>query len=469
MADPTARLDTIDAAGPAEDPHSAAGAGDGATPSDAVAEPTAAGADAGPAQGGADLGRRRFFRQFAGDIANTAATMVGAAQALQRTSAELATAILDPTRAALDEVADESLSADGTAGASPVFRSSFRIDGGTIVFVDQRALPRAVVEHPAVSAAEVAFAIRNGAVQGGPTIGQAAALGLALTAERVRATRPYARRATLRGAANALINVSPTHASLGWAVKRVMAAYTAAGELEDDGEAIAAAMRAEADQVVADATDDHGRLVDVGLAAVNALPRAGDKPLRILVHGLSGTLAGGQFGTALAIAIAAHHAESQVQVVVPEGRHGYTGSRISCWELASAGVPHVLIADAAGPSLIASGEVDVVLVPADRVAANGDVAATVGTYPIAAAAARKGIPVLVCAPLSAIDPATPDGPSMEIGSRPGTELDRFGDVLLAPRATEIRSPGHDVTPADLVTYFVTGDGLRQPPFGTGNA
>ena len=451
LADPATRPDIIDAA------------------EHAAAEHPAAGAGGDPAPEGADLGRRRFFRQFAGDLANTAATMVGAAQALQRTSAELASAILDPTKAALDEVADESISADGTAAASPVFRSSFRLDGGTILFVDQRALPRAVVEHPAVSAAEVAYAIRNGVVQGGPTLGQAAAIGLAFTAERVRTTRPYARRATLRGAANALVNVSPTYASLGWAVARVMAAYTAAGELEDDGESIAVAMRAEADRIIADATDDHGRLVDAGLAAVDALPRTGEEPLRILVHGLSGTLAGGQFGTALAIAIAAHHAERQVRVVVPEGRHGYTGSRITCWELAAAGVPHVLVADAAAPSLIAGGEVDVVLLPADRVAANGDVAATVGTYPIAAAAARRGVPVLVCAPLSAIDPATPDGPSIEIASRPGTELDRFGDVLLAPRATEVRSPGHDVTPAELITYYVTGNGLRQPPFGAEDA
>jgi methylthioribose-1-phosphate isomerase len=197
---------------------------------------------------------------------------------------------------------------------------------------------------------------------------------------------------------------------------------------------------------------------------LDAVRPAEDEPLRILVHGLSGTLAGGQFGTALAIAIAAHHAERKVRVIVPEGRHGYTGARITCWELAAAGVPYVLVADAAGPSLIAGGEVDVVLVPADRVAANGDVAAMIGTYPIAAAAATRAIPLIVCAPLSAIDPATPDGPSMTIGLRPDGELDRFGDVMLAPRGTEVRSPAHDVTPAALVSSYVTGSGVRQPPF-----
>jgi methylthioribose-1-phosphate isomerase len=262
-----------------------------------------------------------------------------------------------------------------------------------------------------------------------------------------------------------------------------MAAYAAIGELEEDGGAIAAAMRAEADRIVAETTDDHGRLVDVGLGELNALrraaneppraadeaPNAPDEPLRILVHGLSGTLAGGQYGTALAIAIAAHHAERQVRVMVPEGRHGYTGSRITCWELAAAGVPYVLVADAAAPSLIAGGEIDLVLVPADRVAANGDVAAMIGTYPIAAAAATRGIPLIVCAPLSAIDAATPDGQSMTIGTRPDGELDRFGDVMLAPSGTEVRSPAHDVTPAELVTSYVTGAGLRQPPFADGAA
>jgi methylthioribose-1-phosphate isomerase len=450
LADPTAEPDTTDTAGPGDRP-----APD--TP------PTAE-----PAAGAVDMGRRRFFRQFAGDLANTAATMVGAAQALQRTSAELASAILDPANEATGEATGASLAADSVAATGAAFRTSFRVEDESIVFVDQRALPRAVVEHSAVSAAEVTFAIRNGVVRGGPAMGQAAGIGLALTADRVRETKPYARRATLRGAANALRNVSPTHASLGWAVERVMAAYLAVGELDEDGAAIAGAMRAEADRIVAEVTDDHGRLVAAGLAAVLALSRPAEEPFRILVHGVSGTLAGGQCGTALAIAIAAHHDGRIVRVIVPEGRHGYTGSRITCWELAAAGLPHVLVADAGAPSLVAVGEVDVVLVPADRVAANGDVAASVGTYAIAAAAARRGIPVLVCAPASAIDPATPDGPSIMIESRPESELDRFGDVLLAPAGTEVRSPGHDITPAEFVTSYVTGDGRRRPPFGNGD-
>src|SRR4029079_4755239 len=113
------------------------------------------------------------------------------------------------------------------------------------------------------------------------------------------------------------------------------------------------------------------------------LARSGDEPLGVLVHGPGGTLAGGQFGTALSIAITAHQLEIPLRVVVPEGRPRFIGGRISSWELAAAAVPHVLVADAAAPSLIAKGDVDAILIPADRVAANGDVAAAIGTYPLA--------------------------------------------------------------------------------------
>ena len=450
MAESTDRMtDAASTSGP--DAPAAGGAPPGTAAADAV--------------GTADLGRRRFFRQFAGDLANTAATVVGAAQALQRTSAELAGAILDPARAAL-EAAEGDAAGTAAAAAGPVFRTSFRFEGDVIRFVDQRALPRAVSEHSSRSAAEVSWAIRNDVVLGGPAIGQAAALGLAMTAAKVRGSRPYARRATLRGAANALVNSAPTQAAVRTGVRRVMAAYETVGELSEDGHAIADAMLAAAEQVVADATADHGRLVDVGLAVVDALPRpATDGPLRLLVHGPSGTLGGGQAGTALAIAIAAHHAEREVRVVVPEGRPNLAGARVMCWELVAAGVPHVLVADAAAPSLIASGEVDAILVAADRVAENGDVAATIGTYPLAVVAARHRVPLVVVAPASSIDPATATGADVVVGMRPPSELDLVGGALISPRGTEIRVPLHDVTPAELITTYVTADGTRRPPFG----
>jgi methylthioribose-1-phosphate isomerase len=448
-ADSVVSEGTAAASGVPEDAAAASAPPDGAAPSETAAE--------------VDLGRRRFFRQFAGELANTAATMVGAAQALQRTSAELAGSILDPARHALDEIGGTD------AAAAAGFRTSFRSDPGEIRFVDQRALPGSVTEYACSSAAEVVWAIRNGIVNGGPAIGQAGGLGLALSAERVRASRPFARRATLRGAATALRNAAPTHASLGWAVGRVMSVYETIGDLDEDGGRIADAMYAEAQAIVAETTDEHGRLVEAGLAAVDTLRvgdaplRVGDAPLRLLVHGQSGTLAGGQSGTALAIAIAAHHADRPVTVIVPEARPGFEGARITCWELATAGVPHVLVVDAAAPSLIASGEVDAVLVPADRVVATGDVAATIGTYPLAAVAARHGVPLFVCCPSSALDRETADASAIEIGSRPEADLQRVGDVVLAPRGTDGRVPLHDVTPAELVTGYIMADGLRTMP------
>jgi methylthioribose-1-phosphate isomerase len=421
---------------------------------------------------GADLGRRRFFRQFAGDIANTAATVVGAAQALQRTSAELAGALLDPAR---DSLVEHPASSTSTATASstatvaepavgPLFRTSFQVAPGEIQFLDQRALPAAVAEHVATSAAEVTWAIRNEVVIGGPAIGQAAAMGLALTAARTADSRPYARRAILRGAASGLKNSAPTVASLGWAVDRVMAAFESVGELGEDGEAIAAAMQAAADAIVAEATIEHGALVEVGIGLIDGLPRIADEPLRLLVHGPSGTLAGGQFGTALAIAIAAHHADREVKVYVPEGRPGLVGARVSCWELAGAGVAHVLVPDAAAAGIVASGGIDAILVPADRVAVNGDVAAPIGSVALAAAADRRGIPFIVCVTTGSLDRTAADGTALPTGARDVPELARIGDAARAPRGTDVVAPLEDIIPAALVSNYIAASGLRRPPF-----
>jgi methylthioribose-1-phosphate isomerase len=353
----------------------------------------------------------------------------------------------------------------GEAGLlTGAFRTSFRVDRGAIHFVDQRALPGRVVEHASISAAEVCWAIRNEVVLGGPSIGLAAGVGLGLTAAGVRGSKPYARRATLRGAANALVNTSPTHASIRWAVDRVMGPYESIGELSEDGGTIADAMAAVADELIGEVAAEHGRLVEHGLAVVDALPRSGEGPLRLLVHGQAGPLAGGQFGTALSIAIAAHHAEREVRVIVPEGRPSLAGARVTCWELDAAGVPHILVGDAAAPALVAAGEVDAILVPADRVAANGDVAATIGSYALAAVAARRGVPFYVCAPESSLDAGIETGGAITIGSRPAADLTQVHGTAVAPAGTDAVVPVHDITPRALVTAYLTGRGPRSTPF-----
>ena len=171
--------------------------------------------------------------------------------------------------------------------------------------IDQRALPDALVEVEHRSAAEVAYSIREMVVRGAPAIGQVAAIGLAMTADRVRATRPYARRATLRGAANALIQSRPTAVNLRWAVERLMARYEAIGDLSEDGDAIADAMRAEADAIVFEATTTTAAWRPSASRPCRAPRRT---TVRILTHCNTGPLACGQFGTALGVIQAAHHA-----------------------------------------------------------------------------------------------------------------------------------------------------------------
>jgi methylthioribose-1-phosphate isomerase len=410
-----------------------------------------------------DLGRRGFFRAFAGELFQTAATVAGAAQALQRASAEAASAILDPASApgALGSAADP---ATATPAAPQGFRTPFREDDGVLYLIDQRRLPDALVEYPTRSAGEVAYAIREMVVRGAPAIGQAAAIGLAMTADKMRSSRPYARRATLRGSANALISSRPTAVNLRWAVDRLMARYDAIGDLSEDGDAIADALRAEADTIVFQATTDHGRLAVFGL---EVLPRPDDRQVRVLTHCNTGPLAAGQFGTALGVVQAAHHAERPIHVWVGETRPYLQGARLTVWELAQAGVSHALFPDVAAGHLMARGEVDVVLVGADRVAANGDTANKVGTYPLAVLAARHGIPFYVCAPTSSIDLDAADGSTIPIEERRGEEVLEFRGVRIAPRGTEVRNPAFDITPAELITGIVTEEGVVRAPFEAG--
>jgi methylthioribose-1-phosphate isomerase len=414
-----------------------------------------------------DLERRRFFRRFAGEMIGAAATVVGVAQELQRSSAAAAAAILDPEQgaAALARHLPPEAS-EPVAGGPSGFRTPFRFADErrrTLLVIDQRRLPDELSEIEVRGAADGVRVIREMAVRGAPAIGQVAALALAQTADLSRDSRPYARRAAIRGGANALRRARPTAINLGWAIDRVMARYEAVGDLSDDGDAIADALRDEADAIVAEATDDHGRLAQAGLAA---LPEATvEHPLRLLTHCNTGPLACGQFGTALGIVQAAHFAGRELQVWVDETRPYLQGARLTAWELAQAGVPHTLIADVAAGSLMARGEVDAVLVGADRIAANGDTANKVGTYPLAVLAARHGIPFFVCAPLSSVDPATADGDGIPIEERAESEVLELRGVRIAPADTRVHNPAFDVTPADLITAIITEEGALRPPFG----
>ena len=412
-----------------------------------------------------DPTRRQFFRQFAGDVITSAAQVVGAVTDLRDRSAAEAQAMLGEAQAP----APAAAAGPGTglvpapAGAPTGFRTPFRFESDdTLLVIDQRRLPDALLEVPVRNAPEAGNAIRQMIVRGAPAIGQVAAIGLALTARVTVASQPHARRAIIEGAANILRNARPTAINLRWAVDRLMDRYRALGVLSPDGEAIAAALRDEAMAIVAEATDDHGRLAEAGRAV---LPDTGDRPLRVLTHCNTGPLACGQFGTALGVVQAAFAAERPLHVWVDETRPYLQGARLTAWELKQAGVPHTLIPDMAAGPLMARGEVDVILVGADRVAANGDTANKLGTYTLAVLAARHGVPFLVCAPLSSVDLATPDGASIPIEDRTADEVSVIRGVRIAPVGTAVRNPSFDVTPAELISGIVTEEGVLTAPFG----
>jgi methylthioribose-1-phosphate isomerase len=423
-----------------------------------------------------DPSRRQFFRRFAGDVLTSAAQVVGVVGELRDRSAAEASALLQaagPLEAtALPAEAGAAVPVDGGASALVAtgdaprgFRTPFRFESDDVLLVlDQRRLPDALVEVPVRGAPDAAAAIRDMVVRGAPAIGQVAAIGLALQARAARVAKPYARRAILEGGAATLRAARPTAVNLGWAIDRVMARYHTVGELTPDGSAVAEALHDEAMAIVAEATEDHGRMAEFGLAI---LPVPGGRPLRILTHCNTGPLAAGQFGTALGVVQAAHHAQRSIHVWVDETRPYLQGARLTTWELGQAGVPHTLIPDMAAGPLMARGDVDVILVGGDRVVANGDTANKLGTYTLAVLAGRHHVPFVVVAPISSVDLGTPDGSAIPIEERPAEEVTSVRGVRIAPPGTAVFNPSFDVTPAELISAIVTEEGVVYAPFEPG--
>jgi methylthioribose-1-phosphate isomerase len=418
-----------------------------------------------PAGGGADLARRRFFRQFAGDVMEAAATVVGAAGVIQRTSAEAATALLDPVEPAAGPGYDP---VTGSLVRPAVFGSPFRLAERALLLVDQRRLPDEVVELECATVAEVAFAIRERVVRGAPAIGQVSALALALAARSMVEAGAPTRRAALLSAAHALVNARPSSITIRRAVERMLARYEALGGPDEDGSTVASELRRVADAIVLESSAAHTAIVALGLGV---LPDTAGRPLRVLTLGNSGVLACGRVGTALGVVTAAAAAGRDVRVLVCETRPLLQGARLTAWELADHGITRTLIADASAGARIAKGEVDVVLVAADRVAANGDFVGVIGTYPLAVLAARHGVPLVVCAPLATFDPVTVGGEDLPVDAReaagmilPGPTGRPPADGRMGDPADEL-APVGDVTPADLVSAIVTEAGVLRAPFG----
>jgi methylthioribose-1-phosphate isomerase len=349
-----------------------------------------------------------------------------------------------------------------TVAPAAGWRAPFRWDDDDLCrIVDQRRLPDALVDLELRSTGDTIGAINDGALVGTAVQAQVGAVTLAILAANATRSRPFARRATIRGAANALRNSRPGSAPMAAALGRMTALLEALG-LEADGDFVARELKSEAERIITEATDDHGALVG---HLLTTLPGAPDEALHVLVAGSTGAMGGGQFGTALSAVQTIHHAGRPVHALVTEGRPGLEGSRIAAWELRQAGVPHAVVTDAAAPGCIAAGEVRVVLVGADRVAANGDVVATAGAYPLALACAASGTPFIVCAPTNAIDAAVAEGADATIEEgRPGSVL-RAGGTRVAPEGTQIRNPLQDLVPAELVTAIATETGVLRAPYG----
>ncbi|MEA2360237.1 MAG: methylthioribose-phosphate isomerase [Solirubrobacteraceae bacterium] len=321
---------------------------------------------------------------------------------------------------------------------------ALRWDGGRLRLLDQTLLPAAEAWIELQGADDTADAIRRLAVRGAPLIGVAAAYGLAM--EVAREPGPEA----LERGWRTLRDARPTAVNLAHAVDRVRAAATAA-----EPAAMAAAARAEAERIHAE--ED---AASTAIAILGADLLAGAR--RIATHCNTGALAAGGRGTALAVILALHE-RAAVHVLAGETRPLLQGARLTAWELARAGVPHELVVDGAMAGLIRRGEVDAVVVGCDRVAANGDTANKVGTYPLALAARAAGIPFVVAGPTSTIDPELPDGEGIAIEERDGDEIRVFAGAATTAPGTAVRNPAFDVTPAALIDALVTERGVARPP------
>jgi methylthioribose-1-phosphate isomerase len=330
--------------------------------------------------------------------------------------------------------------------------------GDAVRILDQRALPARETYLECRTAEDVAQAIRTLAVRGAPIIGVAAAWGMALVAATTTERRPAALLKELDRAGEMLRAARPTAVNLGWAVDRMLAVARA------QCCAVGATARRVHEALVAEAlrieTEDHDACEAMAAAGADLVP----DPARFLTHCNTGAICTAGIGTALGLVVAAHRAGKRVDVWVDETRPVLQGARLTAWELLRRGIPMTLIADGAAASAMAAGEVDLVVVGADRIAANGDTANKVGTYPLAVLARRHEVPFYVVAPTSTIDRATPTGADIPIEQRDPLEVTAVLGTPIAPADAPVWNPAFDVTPAELVSAIVTERGIARAPY-----
>ncbi|MET8247166.1 S-methyl-5-thioribose-1-phosphate isomerase [Streptomyces sp. NPDC005202] len=351
---------------------------------------------------------------------------------------------------------------DTRPAGTPVIRWEEPPEGPVLVVLDQTRLPAEEVELVCTDAPALVEAIRSLAVRGAPLLGIAGAYGVALAA---------ARGFDVDDAATGLAGARPTAVNLSVGVRRAQSAYQAALARTGDPRQAAPAALAAARQLHQEDAQASARMAEHGLALVDELLPAGGH--RILTHCNTGSLVSGGEGTAFAVALAAHREGRLRRLWVDETRPLLQGARLTAYEAARHGMAYTLLTDNAAGSLFAAGEVDAVLIGADRIAADGSVANKVGSYPLAVLARYHHVPFVVVAPLTTVDLETPDGASIEVEQRPGYEVTEImapqvpvtgagGGIPVAPLGTQAYNPAFDVTPPELVTAIVTEEGAVSP-------
>lgn len=338
---------------------------------------------------------------------------------------------------------------DSETATSPRPRLSLTWDEGCVLAVDQRALPHEYRVLRLETVDQLIDAITSLAVRGAPAIGLAGALGVALSAHR-HSSDGRTDEASVKADAARLSAARPTAVNLAWAVRRAVGRLAAGPQ----------AVLAEAvDMLEEDATVNRAAAVRAADLVQSLVP---DRPVRILTHCNTGRLATAAVGTALGAIIELHERGRVAEVLVDETRPLLQGARLTAWELGEAGVPYRLCVDSAAAAAMARGLVDCVLAGADRIAANGDVANKIGTYGLAVAAARHGIPFVIVAPESTWDRGLADGSGIVVEERDSSEVTGFAGVEAAPAGAAVFNPAFDVTPADLVTAIVSEAQVFHP-------
>jgi methylthioribose-1-phosphate isomerase len=327
----------------------------------------------------------------------------------------------------------------------------------TIVMIDQRKLPSNELYVRCRSAQEVARAIKTMVIRGAPAIGVAAAMGLALGLRKSKAAGTQKLAVDFYKMCETMASTRPTAVNLFWAIERMKKAFAAGAAAGESVDQIKDRLEAEA-RLIHD--DDVASCRAMGAHGAVLVP---DRA-RILTHCNAGALATAGYGSALGVIRAAVEQGKHVTVLADETRPFLQGARLTAWELLRDGIETTVITDSMAGSLMREGQIDLVIVGADRIAANGDVANKIGTYTVAVLAKEHDLPFYVAAPTSTIDLATPDGAHIPIEERSEREITHLGSSRLTPEGARIRNPAFDVTPHRYIAGIITEIGVFQPPY-----